>query len=268
MLLNDEEILKEAVRPDFWRAPNDNDFGNRMEQRQAMWRNAGQNAEMESFKVYSSENADVIVESRYILMDVRSDLTIIYSISGNGNIDVEMKYKPGIKGLQNMPRFGLLFVLKDADNLEYYGRGPHENYCDRNTSAFIGHYSGSVTDQYFAYTRPQENGYKTGTRWLIIGDGNNGLFISSKQLISFSALHIPLQMLDPLTRANYKHTVDIEQLPETYLHIDMKQMGVGGDNSWGARPHEPYQIPAKEYKFSFTIKPWEKGYSGFSLWGD
>lgn len=268
LLLNEKEMLKDVVYPDFWRAPNDNDFGNRMEQRQAMWRNTGKNARLKKFAVSNSENGGVIITSEFALDDIRSGLTIVYSISGNGNIDVEMKYKPNIKGLQNMPRFGMLFVLKDADNLEYYGRGPHENYCDRNTSAFVGQYSGSITDQYFAYTRPQENGYKTDTRWLIIGDGNSGLFISAEEPISFSALHIPTEMLDPITRPNYKHTTDVKQLPETYLHIDMKQMGVGGDNSWGARPHEPYQIPAKEYEFKFTIKPWKKGDNGFGLWGN
>jgi len=268
MQLSGKEILEEAVRPDFWRAPTDNDFGNRMEQRQAMWRNAGKNATLEKFAFSNSENGSLVITSEYILEEVRSYLRIVYSISGNGNIGVEMKFKPGIKGLQNLPRFGLLFVLKDADNLEYYGRGPYENYCDRNTSAFIGQYLGSVTDQYYAYTRPQENGYKTDTRWLIIGDGNSGLFISTEKSLSFSALHIPMTMLDQLTRQNYKHTVDVKQTSETYLHIDMKQMGVGGDNSWGARPHEPYQIPSKEYEFKFTIKPWEKGKNGFDLWGN
>jgi len=259
-----KEMLKESVRPDFWRAPTDNDFGNRMEQRQAIWRNAGKNASLKKFTINNTEN--VVITSEYDLNDIRSDLKIIYSISGNGNIDVEMKFKPGIKGLQNLPRFGMLFVLKDADYLEYYGRGPHENYCDRNTSAFVGHYVGSVTDKYFAYTRPQENGYKTDARWLIVGDRNSGLFISAKEPLGFSSLHIPMLMLDQLTRTNYKHTVDVKQLPETYLHIDMKQMGVGGDNSWGARPHEPYQIPAKEYEFKFTIKPWKSGDSSFGLW--
>ena len=268
MKLNDSEILKEDVTPDFWRAPTDNDFGNRMDQRQAIWRNAAKNSKLKSFVVYNSENNNIVVESNYILDEVRSDLTIKYSISGNGNIDVEMNYMPGIKGLQNLPRFGMLFILENADNLEYYGRGPHENYCDRNTSSFIGKYTGSVTDQYYNYIRPQENGYKTDVRWMIIGDGNQGLFISSEDPISFSALHIPMPMLDQLTRPNYKHTIDVKQTSETYLHIDMKQMGVAGDNSWGARPHEPYQISPEEYEFKFTIKPWRMGYNGFDLWGN
>jgi len=266
MKVFDKEMLKDAVLPNFWRAPTDNDFGNRMEQRQAVWRNAGKNAKLKSFIAYNSNTGNVIIESSFVLDDIRSDLLINYDISGNGNIDIVMKFKPGIKGLPNLPRFGMLFVLQDADNLEYYGRGPHENYADRNTSAFIGQYNGSVTDQYFAYTRPQENGYKTDVRWLKIGDEENGLFFTSEKPMCFSALHTPMYMLDQITQLNYKHTIDVKQLPETYLHIDMKQMGVAGDNSWGARPHSQYQIPVKEYFFKFTILPWEIGDDGFNLW--
>ncbi len=261
-----EEMIKEPVRPDFWRAPTDNDFGNRMEQRQSIWRKTGENTKLKNFVVYSSKTGNVIIESSFVLGDIRSDLLIKYDISSNGNIDVVMKFQPGIKGLQNLPRLGLLFVLNDADKLEYYGRGPHENYSDRNTSAFIGQYSGSVADQYFAYIRPQENGYKTDVRWLKIGDGESGLFITSDKPMSFSALHIPMYMLDQITRSNYKHTIDVKQLPETYLHIDMKQMGVAGDNSWGARPHSQYQVPVKNYEFMFTIKPFKSGYDGVDLW--
>ncbi len=264
--LNGKEMIEEPVRPDFWRAPTDNDFGNRMEQRQAIWRNTGKYARLEKFSITTNENGKLSVITNFKLEDTRSNLDITYEFSVDGKIDLVMSFKPGITGLQNLPRFGLRFVLKDADKLEYYGRGPHENYCDRNTSSFVGNYEGSVTDQYFAYIRPQENGYKTDTRWLILSNGNEGLFFTSENTFSFSALHTPTQMLDQLTRPNYKHTVDIEQSPHTYLHIDMKQMGVGGDNSWGARPHKPYQIPVQEYEFRFSIKPWQTGDNGFNLW--
>jgi len=259
------EMLKEAAQAGFWRAPTDNDFGNRMEQRQAMWRNAGKNTKLVNLSTFM-ENDRFFVRSKFYLADVRSDLTIEYSFQGSGEMGVEMHFEPGIKGLPNLPRFGMGFVLTDADQLEYYGRGPHENYCDRNTSAFVGKYEGDVSGQYFAYARPQENGYKTDTRWMVLNNGGSGLFFSSEKTFSFSALHISTNSLDQLTRANYRHINDIRQTEETYLHIDMKQMGVGGDNSWGARPHKPYRIPAEEYTFKFTIKPWKKGDSGFGLW--
>lgn len=261
-----KEMLKEPVQSNFWRAPTDNDFGNRMDQRQAMWRNAGKNAQLKQFSITEIENGKLRVSSAFNLTDVRSTLNITYEISENGIIEVIVNFKPGVKGLQNLPRLGLNFVLNDANEIEYYGRGPHENYNDRNTSAFIGNYESNVTDQYFAYIRPQENGYKTDTRWLILKNKDIGLFFTSNSTFSFSALHTPIQMLDQLTRANYKHTIDVKQLPETYLLIDMEQMGVGGDNSWGARPHKPYQISVEEYEFILTIKAWNSGENGFDLW--
>jgi len=259
------EMLNEHAQPDFWRAPTDNDFGNRMEQRQAMWKNAGVNTRLLDLNTFT-ENGRFLVHTKLYLADVKSNLTIEYSFLGSGEMEVEMHFEPGIKGLQNLARFGMNFVLKDADKLEYYGRGPHENYCDRNTSAFVGKYEGDVSGQYFAYARPQENGYKTDTRWLVLNNGDNGLFFGSEDVFSFSALHVSTTSLDQLTRANYQHLNDIQQTEETYLHIDMKQMGVGGDNSWGARPHMPYRIYAQEYTFKFKIKPWKKGDNGFGLW--
>jgi len=261
-----KELLKEPVRPDFWRAPTDNDFGNGMDKRQAMWRNAGKNLDLISIRLLRAENGYVMVETSFRLEDVRSKLKIRYDFSGYGKIKVSMYFEPGIKGLENLPRFGMLMVLNDADNLQYYGRGSQENYCDRNTAAFVGHYTSTVTEQYFPYVRPQENGYKTDTRWLVIGNTESGLFIESVRPFSFSALHIPMQQLDQLTRANRQHINDIDQRKETWLHIDMKQMGVAGDDSWGSWPHKQYRIPAKAYQFKFTIKPWKKGDNGFGMW--
>ncbi len=266
LMIDEKELLKEPVRPDFWRAPTDNDFGNGMQNRQGLWRYAGRHLTLKQFNVTRAENGFVTVIANYELSDVRSELSIRYDFSGKGAIHVTMDFKPGIKGLPNFPRFGMLMVLNNLENLNYYGRGPQENYCDRNTGAFVGNYRSTVTDQYFAYIRPQENGYKTGTRWLIAANDDYGLFFESDKPFGFSALHIPVKMLDQLTRSNYKHINDVKQTPETYLHIDMKQMGVGGDNSWGARPHEQYRIPVKTYRFEFTVKPWKKGTDGFKLW--
>ena len=264
--LEDEELLKEAVKVNFWRAPTDNDFGNRMEQRQAIWRTEGKTAELIGFKVKPADDYKLTVTSEFMLIDSRSLLTVIYNFYGNGKIEIETKFKAGIKGLPNLARFGLNFVLLDADSLAYYGRGPHENYCDRNTSAFIGQYNGSVTDQYFAYARPQENGYKTDSRWMRLGNDKRGLFFTSDNSFSFSALHIPTEMLDQITRENYKHLNDIVQTEETYLNIDIKQMGVGGDNSWGARPHKPYQVPVEEYTFKIVIQAWNPQSDAFNMW--
>ncbi|PLX05724.1 MAG: beta-galactosidase [Marinilabiliales bacterium] len=264
--LNGKEIINDKVKPNFWRAPTDNDFGNGMDKRQAIWRTDGKNAELISFDWETTEKYKLKVISKFLLPESRSFLNIEYVIWGNGKIDVSMNFKPGIKGLENFPRFGMYLVLDNAHILEYYGRGPHENYSDRNTSAFVGHYKSEVNDQYFPYIRPQENGYKTDCRWLILGDDNQGIFFTSEVPFGFSALNISDYQLDQITRKNYQHTLDIKPESNTFLHLDMAQMGVGGDNSWGARPHEQYRIPVKEYEFSFSILPWERDVNPFSLW--
>jgi beta-galactosidase len=189
---------------------------------------------------------------------------------GNGEVFVEMYFKPGIEGLPNLPRFGMQIILSNGmEQLQYYGRGPHENYCDRNTSAFVDVYNSNVASQYFPYIRPQENGYKTDTRWLLINrpDGK-GLFFSAVKYFSFSALHYSTEDLDQLTRKNRRHTIDMKPRSETFLHIDFKQMGVGGDNSWGARPHEQYRLPAGIYKFRFRFRPFNRGDDSFAAWGE
>jgi len=266
MKINGEEMLAAAVRPSFWRAPIDNDFGNGMDKRQGLWRHAGDDLQLMNLHFVRAENGHVMVNTGFLMKDVQSELKISYDFSGGGSVKIKMEFEPGIKGLPDFPRFGMVMVLKNADNLEYYGRGPQENYCDRNSAAFVGDYSSTVSQQYFPYIRPQENGYKTDTRWLITGNQKNALFVESTKPFSFSALHIPMSMLDQITRANHKHINDVKPAKETYLHIDMKQMGVGGDDSWGARPHKQYRIPVKEYQFGFTIKPCKTGENGFVLW--
>ncbi|PLX01868.1 MAG: beta-galactosidase, partial [Marinilabiliales bacterium] len=264
--LNGKEIIDDKVKPDFWRAPTDNDFGNGMDKRQAIWRTDGKNAELISLDWEITESYKVKIISEFLLPESRSFLNLEYIVWGNSKVDVSMSFKPGIKGLENFPRFGLKFVLEDSPLIEYYGRGPHENYSDRKTSAFVGHYKGEVKNQYFPYIRPQENGYKTDCRWLILGDENQGILFTSKIPFGFSALNIPDYQIDQITKLNHKHTNDINPDNKTYLHLDMAQMGVGGDNSWGARPHEQYRIPVKEYEFSFSILPWEDGVNPFNLW--
>jgi beta-galactosidase len=262
--------IDQPLTPDFWRAPTDNDFGNRMDQRQAVWRNAGKNLQLKDFDIQVSNSSVARVFAVYELPDVRSELGLSYQIMGNGEVFVEMYFKPGIEGLPNLPRFGMQIILSNGmEQLQYYGRGPHENYCDRNTSAFVDVYNSNVASQYFPYIRPQENGYKTDTRWLLINrpDGK-GLFFSAVKYFSFSALHYSTEDLDQLTRKNRRHTIDMKPRSETFLHIDFKQMGVGGDNSWGARPHEQYRLPAGIYKFRFRFRPFNRGDDSFAAWGE
>ena len=269
--INGKNILAQPVAPDFWRAPTDNDFGNGMEQRQGVWRYAGQDIKLEKMRVQSSNGTIVRVFCNYFVRNVRSHLTLEYVIRGDGSVSVKMKFTPEIKGIPNMPRFGFYFALKEDFNiLKWYGRGPYENYCDRKTASLVSVHKSNVYKQYFPYIRPQENGYKTDNRWLTVRErSGNGIFIKATgTLFGFSALHNNDDDFDQLFRTNYKHTVDITPRKETWIHIDKKQMGVGGDNSWGARPHSQYRIPAKNYIFEITIKPYIKGTDEFDLWNN
>jgi beta-galactosidase len=159
-----------------------------------------------------------------------------------------------------MPRFGTIFSLyREFENLSYYGRGPWENYSDRNTAAFKGIYSSKVADQYVPYTRPQENGYKTDVRWITLMDENGyGLSIEGLQPICISALNnFPEDFDEGLTK-KYRHLSDITPRREVVVCVDLAQRGVGGDNSWGAYPHEKYRLNATEYSYGFVIKPLKK----------
>ncbi|MCD4772359.1 MAG: DUF4981 domain-containing protein [Bacteroidales bacterium] len=258
-LFNDEELLSNAPQINFWRAPTDNDFGFRMNEKCGIWRNASDNKELKNIKISEIREGELLIKTEYYLNNIRSKLKISYLIFGTGEIKITNHFIHGIKGLPDLPRFGMCFVLDGRfDNIEYYGKGPHENYCDRNTSSFKGIYKSKVKDQYFPYARPQETGYKTDTRWLKLSDKTGkGIKISGLPVFSFSALHFSIEDIDQLTKANSKHLNDLKSRKDVYLNIDLKQMGVGGDDSWGAKPHEQYRIPAKEYRFSFMIVPIE-----------
>lgn len=155
-----------------------------------------------------------------------------------------------------IPRFGVRFALPGQfENLTWYGRGPHESYCDRFTAAFIDRYESTVSEQYFPYIRPQENGYKTDARWMMLSDDNgDGLLIDGLPGFSFSALHNSIEDFDQGTKTNYRHTNDIVPRDEIFVTVDLKQMGVGGDDSWGAWTHPQYLLPAKDYKFIFRMR--------------
>ena len=141
------------------------------------------------------------------------------------------------------------------DQLSYYGRGPWENYNDRNTSAFIGKYAATVENQYAQnYIRPQESGYKTDVRWLKLVDKNGkGIEVKGIQPICFSAINHSAEDLDPGLTKKQQHPIDLKPRHEVYLNVDLKQRGVGGDNSWGALPHEQYRLLDKKYTYSYIL---------------
>ncbi|MBP6977974.1 MAG: DUF4981 domain-containing protein [Lentimicrobiaceae bacterium] len=251
------ELIKEGPLPNYWRAPTDNDFGNGMEKRCAIWKQASQDRRVDKFEVRQVSESTVEVSVAYAFPGNEIHQQVTYLVYASGDIEVTSTIDPGNVSLPEMPRFGMkMKVNRVLGFLEWYGRGPHENYCDRNTSAFVGIYQSTPAEQYFPYIRPQENGYKTDTRWLTLTDHQGiGLKITGLPLFGFSALPYTIENLDQGTRKNYRHTCDLVPADFYEVMIDQKQMGVGGDDSWGARPHKQYQIPAGEYTFSFRLTP-------------
>jgi len=154
---------------------------------------------------------------------------------------------------------------EEFTNLKWFGRGPHENYADRKTSAEVGLYESTVADQYVSYIRPQENGYKTDTRWLTLTDDNGiGILVSGNPLFCFAALNnIHDDFESPGKLSQYRrdaktantHTIDINPRELVNLNIDLGQMGVGGDDSWGAKTHQEYRLMERRYEYAFRIRP-------------
>ncbi|MBC7349095.1 MAG: DUF4981 domain-containing protein [Candidatus Aminicenantes bacterium] len=251
------ELLKEGPLPNFWRAPTDNDFGNRMPVRLKAWREASLNRQLKGFTINKEKDGKVLVKADFFLPSVEANHTVIYQVERDGTIRVSNELLPANPDkLPEIPRLGMLLGLADGfDLIEYYGRGPHENYCDRKTSAFVGLYKTDKEEQVIPYVSAQEFGNRTDTRWLVIKNRSGyGIKFSGQPLFEFSA--IPYKPEDlTLNRRGGKHFVDVPRRNNLYVTIDLKQMGVGGDDSWGARPHPQYLIKPQAYSWSFSLKP-------------
>jgi len=149
----------------------------------------------------------------------------------------------------------------EFENIIWYGRGPHENYWDRKTGSPVGVYSGKVMDLFHPYIRPQENGNRTDVRWVaLVNDKGIGLLAVGRPLLSISAHHFIDEDFDPGLEKWQRHTYHLKKRDLVTLKLDYKQMGVGGDTSWGdrARPHPEYRLPVKEYSYSFRLRPFSE----------
>jgi beta-galactosidase len=249
-----KRLLSSGPQPDFWRAPTDNDFGNKLPELANIWKLAGQNKTLDKFTIDKSEN-QVILTAEYTLNDVSSPYTVRYTVSGKGSIKVHVSWKAGKKGLPELPRFGTQLRLSpEFETFTYYGRGPWENYSDRNTSSFIGIYKSTVTEQSFDYIRPQENGNRTDVRWLTLTNKDGwGIKISGIQPLSIKAAHNPVTDLDFGTPKKNTHPSDVTPRKDIYLNVDYLQRGLGGDDSWGRFPHNPYRLLNDSYEYGYEI---------------
>ena len=282
--LRGRELVASPLIPNFWRVPVDNDMCGQwdrefvesvggMPRRQGLWRHAGQYREVT--KVTAEQLSPQVVrvavdailpvgQTEYRTVEMFRGSTdqvpagpenyrCIYTIYGSGDIVIESAFDPRGSRLPDLPRFGLQMAVPGGfDVMTWFGRGPHENYCDRNTGAAVGLYRECVHGQPYPYVRPQEYGNRTDVRWLTLTDqSGTGLLAIGMPLLSVSAW--------PYTMADLERARHINELPDRdtiTLNLDYKQMGVGGDDGWGARPHAKYSLPCQPYSYRLRLRPY------------
>ncbi|MCD8386782.1 MAG: DUF4981 domain-containing protein [Bacteroidales bacterium] len=250
-----EQMLASPLRPNFWRAPTDNDYGAGLQKKYAAWKNP----EMKLVSLETSE-ADGLahIKAVYSMPSVKGELTLSYAIDGNGTIRgaEDFKAQEGAD-VANMFRFGMRMAMpKGFDTVDYFGRGPGENYADRNASADMGRYRQKVEDTFYPYIYPQESGTRTGVvEWKVLNGKGNGLLISSANPFSASSLPYSIEALDGGADKPNRHQHDVKPLGATEVCFDLKQAGLACVNSWGAIPLKQYQIPYADYTFQFAITP-------------
>ena len=251
----DDNVLKKGIKPNFWRATTDNDFGFKMPKKLGEWKEASNNQDLIAFEENNS-GKNVTVKATYNLPAIKdAKVVMTYNISSDGTVNVHTELKNVASSLPVLPRFGTNFMIDESYNaVSWFGRGPHENYQDRNTAALVGQYTSSVSDLYFPYIRPQENGYKTDTRWVkFTNSRGKGIQVTANNYIGFSAHHQYNSDFDAGETKQQRHTTDIIKRDFVNINVDMAQMGVGGDTSWGAMPHKEYQIKPQNLSFSYII---------------
>ena len=251
------EMIKAIPKPNFWRAPTDNDNGNQMPFRYAQWKLAsmyqlnGIPGSKEPNPVIVQETDKVTVTYTYYLPTTpESSCEVTYTVTGDGTVHTALSYDPP-KGIHDMPEFGMLFKFDaDYENLTWYGYGPAETYCDRERGGKLGIYQNKVADNIAQYLVPQEGGNHTHVRRASVTDNlGRGIEFSGKEL-SFSALPYTPHELE-----NAMHSYELPPVYYTVVRVALQQMGVAGDDSWGARTHEEYLIDVtRPLKLEFDFK--------------
>lgn len=258
---NKNDLIQTFPEPYFWRAPTDNDYGNQMPNKLGFWRSAHHMLNLEEVLVTQANENGLNITCNYTLDPTGAAYKIEYEILKNGAIKVTSLIDLKNKTFPEMPRFGMRMNLpKTYTNIDFYGRGPWENYSDRNTASFLGLYQQKANEQFVAnYIRPQENGYKTDIRWVSFYDeSKNGIRVKGLQPFCFSALPYTAEDLDAGITKKNRHPSDLNERNFLSVHIDLNQRGVGGDDSWGSLPHSPYLLKKKIYTYSYIIEPIQK----------
>jgi beta-galactosidase len=249
------EMLAAPVEPDFWRAPTDNDRGARLDRRLRVWRDAGTNFQVSDVNVrVNDQPADLhaIVEFRGSLPNVRdASYAISYRLNAAGVVTVRVQYTPkDDEDAPMLPRFGTLWTLDGSlDQVTWYGRGPWPSYSDRK-QAPLGIFTDSVAEQFLRYFRPQENSNKVDVRWVTVANSSGiGLMAIGDPTLSVGISPFSKEQME---RARYDFQLNREN--RSYLNLDLLQMGVGGNDSWGATAMDDYLPQNKDYQYQFTIR--------------
>ncbi|MFF5493684.1 glycoside hydrolase family 2 TIM barrel-domain containing protein [Streptomyces aquilus] len=249
------QLIASGPAPNFWRAPTDNDHGNGQHTRNQTWRDAGARRTVTDVTVSAVRDRAVRIKVGGTLpTTTESTYTTTYTVFGNGEIKVDNTLHPGASSLPYIPEVGaLLFLPGRLDRIHYYGRGPEESHWDRNDGTDVGLYSGSVADQGTSYIRPQENGNRTDVRWAALtGRDGTGLLVSGEPLLEVNASHFTPEDLSVGARHDYQLT----PREEVVLRVNHRQMGVGGDDSWGAHTHDEYKLFAdRDYGYTYRLRP-------------
>ena len=272
MVYKQKELIKKALTPCLWRAPTDNDFGNGMPTRCRIWRKVEARKTIKGVHIEELSKKAIRLTFDFDIKD-KKDVVIAhyitaYTITGSADIVIEVDFEKLDISLPELPRVGMnVHLPREFEQIRWFGKGPFENYWDRKTAARVGLYQGLVKDLYFAYIRPQENGNRTETRWLSITNKEGiGLLAVGMPVLSFSAHHNLIEdfesnketsIFNENAREINRHTCDVKPRELTSIHLDYKQMGVGGDNSWGAKPHPEYMLQERYYSYRFRIKPFD-----------
>ncbi|WP_217249416.1 glycoside hydrolase family 2 TIM barrel-domain containing protein [Streptomyces sp. AC602_WCS936] len=248
-------LITSGPVPNFWRAPTDNDHGNGQHTRNQTWRDAGARRRVTDVTVRDLEDRAVEIKvSGTLPTTVESAYTTTYTVFGNGEIKVDNTLHPGAANLPYIPEVGtVLFLPRGLHRMHWYGRGPEENHWDRKTGTDVGLHSGTVAEQWTPYIRPQENGNKTDVRWVALTDRHGvGLLASGEPLLEVNASHFTPEDLSGGVRHDYQLT----PRDAVVLRLNHRQMGVGGDNSWGAHTHDEFKLFAdRDYSYTYRLRP-------------
>ena len=246
-----------ALKPNFWRAPTDNDMGAGLQRRFADWKEPGLRMKKDGFK-WAKVGNNVVVTAEYELPKLQCTLMMKYIVTADGQLIVNQSLKAGEdkEKKPNLFRFGMQMVMPEAyANIEYYGNGPGENYIDRNNDQTIGFYAQTVAEQYHPYVRPQESGNRTEVRyWRVLDKQGKGLEFYGTDALNATALNYLQSDLDDGWEKDQRHSGDLTPRDFTVVSIDKQQFGLGSVNSWGAWPRREYQMPYGDYEYTFVVR--------------